>query len=82
MLSNKSGESEIIQINSCINTFVTQNKRGSSIWYPDIVQNAKVFSDDVHLSKLGNSLFLNTIQGALYSFISTRACIYPKCDSC
>jgi hypothetical protein len=46
-------------------------KNGSCcIRYPDIQANAQ-FLDDVavHLSKLGNSIMLNTLQGALETFV-------------
>ena len=78
MLSNITAENERIRLNSCIITFSIRRKRGACICYPDItLHQTKLFSDGVHLSKVGNSLFLNTIQGGIYSFIYSRSCIYP-----
>lgn len=78
MVSNIAAENARIRINSCIATFVISQKRGGCIRYPDIKQETtKLFSDGVHLSELGNSLFVNTIQGGIYTFISSKACIYP-----
>ena len=77
MISNNSAESQRVRINSCISTFVTRKKRGACNRYNDIKQEqTKLFVDSVHLSKLGNSLFLNTLQGAIYTFITSTSCIY------
>lgn len=52
---------------------------GSYIKYPDlkVVKHALWSSDGVHLSKLGNEIFLNGIQGGLESIISYGVTYYP-----
>ena len=77
MISNSSAESQRVRINSCISVFVTRKKRGACIRYNDIKQEqTQLFVDSVHLSKVGNSLFLNTLQGAMYTFITSTSSIY------
>lgn len=57
------------RLNSTIATHMIK-KGGCCIRYPDIQANAQFLDDDgVHLSKLGNSIMLNTLQGALETFV-------------
>ena len=73
-LANMEGNKCRRRINSACATFVTKHfkGRGASISYPDIrVQHKKLFrKDGVHLSDLGNSIFVNTLRNALDHFIS------------
>lgn len=52
---------------------------GAYIKYPDIkCASVKLWADDgVHLSTLGNKVFLDTVQGALESFIGSSKIVYP-----
>ena len=50
--------------------------RGAYIKYPD-VKHALLADDGVHLSALGYEMFLNTIQGALETFIDSNTVVYP-----
>ena len=44
------------------------------IKYPDIKpDNRFISSDGVHLTKLGNIIFLNTLQGALEYFVTSKS---------
>ncbi|XP_078328757.1 uncharacterized protein LOC144623807 [Crassostrea virginica] len=73
-LANMEGNKCRRRINSACATFVTKHfkGRGASISYPDIrVEHKKLFrKDGVHLSDLGNSIFVNTLRNALDHFIS------------
>jgi len=68
------------RLNSSIGAHITRN-RGCYIRYPDIkATNQLIFTDGVHLTKLGNAIFLNTIQGGLETFIlsNTGGVTYPN----
>lgn len=57
------------RINNSIATFVLQNG-GCYIRYPDIKPNHTCLKQDgVHLTPLGNDLFLNVLQGAIETFV-------------
>jgi lysophospholipase L1-like esterase len=57
------------RINSSIGAFVLQ-LGGYYIQYPDIALDVQFLKRDVvHLTDLGNEIFLNTLQGALESFV-------------
>ena len=57
------------RINSSIGAFVLQ-LRGNYVQYPDIALDVQFLKrDGVHLTDLGNEIFLNTLQGALESFM-------------
>jgi hypothetical protein len=53
---------------------------GGYIHYPDLKPNTTfLIPDGVHLTPLGNELFLNTIQGALEVFVTRNEVIsYPR----
>ena len=66
-----------IRINSAIASFVLENG-GHYIKYPDILHNSTFLKeDDVHLTDLGNDIFLNNLQGALEMFICSGSYTYP-----
>ena len=72
-LANSGGHRCRRRINSACATFVINKfpNRGASISYPDIkVEHTSLFrKDGVHLSELGNSIFVNTLRNALDHFI-------------
>lgn len=57
------------RINNSISTKIVK-KGGALIKYPEIVEESQALfrRDQVHLSSLGNDIFLHTLQGALYKF--------------
>ena len=58
-----------LRINNSISSFVIR-KGGHCIRYPDIVPDHRFFNEDgVHLTDLGNEVFLNTLQGAFETFV-------------
>ncbi|XP_071173096.1 uncharacterized protein [Mytilus edulis] len=66
-----------IRINSAIASFVLKNGR-HYIKYPDILPNSIFLKEDgVHLTDLGNDIFLNNLQGALEMFICSGSYTYP-----
>ncbi|CAG2216618.1 unnamed protein product [Mytilus edulis] len=66
-----------IRINSAIASFVLKNG-GHYIKYPDILPNSTFLKEDgVHLTDLGNDIFLNNLQGALEMFICSGSYTYP-----
>ena len=56
------------RVNSSIASFLMKNS-GSYIRNPEIKANEKFFEDGVHLSSLGNEIFLNTLQGGIESIV-------------
>lgn len=66
-----------IRLNSSVGSFVF-GKGGGYIRYPDIKGNNTFLPNDgVHLTSLGNSVFLSTIQWGLESFLLKGARVYP-----
>ena len=68
------------RLNSSIGAHITWNG-GCYIRYPDFkTTNQFISTDGVHLTKLGNAIFLNTIQGGLETiFLSnTGGVTYPN----
>ncbi|XP_063398274.1 uncharacterized protein LOC134683112 [Mytilus trossulus] len=60
------------RLNSSIGVHMTKHG-GCYIRYPDIKATHKFLAQDgVHLSKIGNEIFLNIIQGALETIISSK----------
>ena len=53
---------------------------GCCIKYPDIVigESTLFLSDGVHLTPIGTSIFLSTLNGSLRNFITTIDAVYPK----
>ena len=76
--NKKAMERSRARINSAIAT-ETIKLGGAYVKYPDIkCASIELWADDgVHLSTLGNEIFLNTIQGALQSFVESRTVVYP-----
>lgn len=65
------------RINSCLATYFIKNG-GCYLHYPDLKHDSNFFlSDDVHLSVLGYDIMLNTLSGAVYSFIKQFTHVYP-----
>lgn len=56
------------------------NCGGGYIKYPDILPiSVNLFlPDQVHLSEVGNNVFLNTLQGGLEQIIAGNCCVYPN----
>ena len=74
----KAMEAARVRINSTIATFVIKNG-GHYIKYPDILPSELFIQPDgVHLSDLGNNIFLNTLQGALESFVANQIPVFPN----
>ncbi|XP_062607999.1 uncharacterized protein LOC134269810 [Saccostrea cucullata] len=82
-LSNNDGENWR-RINSALATFVVKKMCGASIKYPDILKRhvALFRKDGVHLSDLGNDLFVNSLRNALGLFLSTTDRFYPTTPTC
>jgi hypothetical protein len=56
------------RVNNYVASFVIRND-GAYIRYPEIKANYTfIFSDGVHLTDLGNDVFLSTLQGAIENF--------------
>lgn len=78
MISSIAAEQARIRINSSLGSFVCKKLNGALIRHPDIdINQPKLFQDYVHLSKLGNFLFTNTIKTALVKFLTTKQNVYP-----
>ena len=70
----------IMQWKGCVFVLIGQWPRLSCyLKYPDMVKNMSLFlaQDGVHLSTLGNTVFLNTLQGGLEYFASGKGSVYP-----
>lgn len=68
------------RINSCISTYIIK-RGGAYIRYPEIDEsNNGMYSDNTHLSPLGYDLMLNCLQGGLYKFVMTDACVFPSAN--
>lgn len=66
-----------VRINSQVASYIVGNG-GGYIRYPEITdKNPALFCDDVHLSPLGNDLFLYRLQQGLQKFLSTPAKVSP-----
>ena len=66
----------------CFNSFasaIVKSRGGAVISYPDIKRQPAILSSDgVHLSKLGNSILLNTLQGGLEGIILHNMTHFPS----
>lgn len=78
MSSTIAAEKSRIRLNNAIATHVL-NLGGAYIKHLELNKyNNQMFSlDGVHLSELGNNVFLDTLQGALYLFSQTHSSVYP-----
>ena len=71
------------RVNSTIAKTVLEKHYGAYIKYPDIKIKSKVMflEDGVHLSDLGNEIFLNIIQGGLEQIISGVGNVFPDMNT-
>ena len=78
MYSNIAAEQCRIRLNSFAATEIIMNG-GAYIKYPDLqsCSDSLVSTDGVHLTSLGNEIFLNTLQGALYTFMYSFEHVFP-----
>lgn len=76
--NDKAMERARVRVNSAAATEAIR-LGGAYIKYPDIkCASTELWAEDgVHLSKLGNQLFLNILQGAIESFVYTQTVLYP-----
>lgn len=69
------------RINSSLASYIIRHG-GHYIRYPDISPNSTfICQDGVHLTDIGNYIFLNTIQGALEAFLVYSPHTFPECKS-
>ena len=74
---HKSLEKTRIRMNSMISTYILKCG-GGYIRYPEISESdPALFTDDVHLSQIGNDIFTYRIQQGLYNFIKFVHSISP-----
>ncbi|XP_065929707.1 uncharacterized protein [Magallana gigas] len=78
-LSTIEGENSRRRINSAIATFVLKKLNGASIKYTDIqITQKKLFRlDGVHLSDLGNNIYINSLKNAIVQFVTSSSRTYP-----
>ncbi|XP_053403945.1 uncharacterized protein LOC128558485 isoform X1 [Mercenaria mercenaria] len=75
---------EINHFNKCrrrFNTTLAKHciQRGSAyIRYPQITEKAYMFSDNVHLSEIGNDNFISNLRHGLYSILYNNATCFPE----
>ena len=69
------------RVNSSIASFLMK-KYGCYIRYPEIKANEKLYEDGVHLSSLGNEIFLNTLQGGIESIVENWGSSLTFPNSC
>ena len=77
MISTIAAEKCRKRVNSSLSEFVFSELNGAYIKYPDITSESKMFTDGVHLTPLGNSIFTHSIQAALVAFKSSNGRKYP-----
>lgn len=78
-LSTIEGENSRRRINSAIATFVLKKLNGASIKYPDnqLTQKRLFRLDGVHLSDLGNNIYINSLKNAIVQFVTSSSRTYP-----
>nr|XP_034311277.1 uncharacterized protein LOC117680502 [Crassostrea gigas] len=78
-LSTIEGENSRRRINSAIATFVLKKLNGASIKYKDIqITQKRLFRlDGVHLSDLGNNIYINSLKNAIVQFVTSSSRTYP-----
>lgn len=77
MFSLNSAEMSRKRINSAMSAFIIQ-RGGGYISYPDLKSCSPVlFRDGVHLTDIGQTIFLNTIQGGLFTIIREGVQHFP-----
>ena len=69
------------RVNNAVANFILESG-GYYIRYPDISRTENMYkSDGVHLSVIGNNIFLNSIQGGLEFFmLKTNGHVFPSTD--
>ena len=78
MFSISSGEKSRKRINSAMSSFIIQ-RGGGYISYPDLRSCSTVlYRDGVHLTDIGQVIFLNAIQGGLYTIIREDVPQFPQ----
>lgn len=71
--NNKAMEKGRYRVNNAVAKFIL-NSGGYYLRYPDIVRNEKLFNPDgVHLSCIGNNIFINTLQAGIEYFLNGYA---------
>lgn len=79
MISNIAAENGRQCINCSLRSFERRVLQGALIIHPDIKSDqTKLYCDEVQLSNLGNSLFINSIKAALTKFLSSNSRKYPN----
>lgn len=73
--NSRAMESQRRRLNSCASRLALRYD-GAIIRHPDIKRDSLFLCDGVHLSKLANAVFLNTLQGGLEAILKGHA-IYP-----
>ncbi|XP_052675705.1 uncharacterized protein LOC128157272 isoform X1 [Crassostrea angulata] len=78
-LSTIEGENSRRRINSAIATFVLKKLNDASIKYTDIqITQKRLFRlDGVHLSDLGNNIYINSLKNAIVQFVTSSSRTYP-----
>lgn len=78
-LSTIEGENSRRRINSAIATFVLKKLNGTSIKHTDIqITQKRLFRlDGVHLSDLGNNIYINSLKNAIVQFVTSSSRTYP-----
>lgn len=74
--NSRAMESQRKRLNSCASRLALRYD-GAIIRHPDIKRDSLFFCDGVHLSKLANAVFLNTLQGGLEAILTKGHACYP-----
>ena len=81
MFSHVAAEKARKRINSSLSNFI-RARGGCYINYPDLNEcDRKLYRDGTHLTDIGQFLFLNTIQSALFKFSTENIQCYPPIDA-
>ena len=74
--NSRAMESQRKRLNSCASRLALRYD-GAIIRHPDIKRDSLFFCDGVHLSKLANAVFLNTLQGGFEAILTKGHACYP-----
>ncbi|XP_053384903.1 uncharacterized protein LOC123559724 [Mercenaria mercenaria] len=72
------------KLNKCRRRFNTTlakhciQRGGAYIRYPQITEKAYLFRDNVHLSEIGNDIFISNLRHGLYSVLYNNATCFPE----